>query len=215
VSARPPRPAPACPAPPRPAPSQGCLDAEATQPLLRELSPYIDPPTRRLWAATSAVDQFERLLAEFGGPLETARWRETVRPRLDMYRPSDAGSPAGAGAGAGGSTGGHRPAASADRAAASSSGAAATGGGTAASVGAEGGPEAVEQGGEGAGAPTFAVPRALAVMRLSRHNRDTFALGLSLRALTLTAHGSAVRHLAEQAVAVEAYVHRPVWLTGL
>jgi hypothetical protein len=175
-----------------PTPPQDCLAAEAAQPLLQELAPYIDPPTRRLYAAASAVDQFQRLLQGFGGPRETARWRDTLRPRIEVYCPS-------AGAGDGGGASGQPP----QPGSSSEGGGGSGGGGAAAAASAEAAPRA------------FALPPALAALRMARHSRDTFGLGISLRALTLTAHGSAVRHLAEQSVAVEAFVHRPVWLTGL
>ncbi len=42
-----------------------------------------------------------------------------------------------------------------------------------------------------------------------------FGVGDRHQAVTLTANGAAVRTAQQQGVAVEAVVHRPVWLTGL
>lgn len=53
---------------------QDCLDNEKDQPLLLQLEPYLCPG-RPVYAAHSAVSQFELLLQQFGGKKERARWQ--------------------------------------------------------------------------------------------------------------------------------------------
>ncbi|GBF89975.1 hypothetical protein Rsub_02681 [Raphidocelis subcapitata] len=172
----------------------GCVAAERERRVLSELGPFVSSG-RRLIAASTAVDQFERLLV-FGGPSERRRWREEVLPRIEVYEA--AGDDGGAAEAAADGSGA--------RAATSSSG----DGGS----GADGRPSA-------AAAPpparrVFRMPPAIAQLQQQQQLRcDVFGLGLALEALTLTANSNAVRHLGDQRVALEARVHRPVWLTGL
>jgi len=173
--------------------TQGCITAERDSPLLSELAPYTSPG-RRLAAAHTAVVQFEKLLAGFGGPTEHRRWREELLPRLHVYHETpqhgrqqqqqmeeeqeeEGSSSEGAGR--------LLPAKPA----------AAAGGGR-------------EQ-------HMFALPQPVAELQMSKQQGDVFGLGIALEAVTLTANGNAVRYLADRSVALEAVVHRPVWLTGL
>ena len=142
------------------------------------------------------MDQFEQLLASFGGPTERRRWREELLPRIEVYEA--AGDEDGASEAPGASSSSSSSSRRSD------------------SPGAAGG----APGGGGAGpAPqarlTFRLPRAIARLQQQQQRGDVFGLGLALEAVTLTANSNAVRHLAEQRVALEAVVHRPVWLTGL
>ncbi len=167
------------------------------QPLLSQLAGYVSQPGRRLAAAHAAVAQFERLLEEFGGPLEQQRWREQWRPRIQVYftqeeaeqqqleqleqqqqqQPGHCSNAAGQTAVAG-SSAPAGPAHAAERL-------------------------------------VFSVPPHLAGLQMAPHRLKVFGLGLALEATTLTANSNAVRHLADKLVSLETVVHRPVWLTGL
>lgn len=59
---------------------QDCLDAERRQPLLPELSSFLGA-TQELFASEAVVDQFELLLAKFGGVREKERWHNLL-PRI-------------------------------------------------------------------------------------------------------------------------------------
>lgn len=52
---------------------QVCLQIEEENPTLAQVGKYLSVD-RPLYAATSAIQQFELLLQTFGGPNETARW---------------------------------------------------------------------------------------------------------------------------------------------
>ncbi|KAI8465419.1 MAG: hypothetical protein J3K34DRAFT_461429 [Monoraphidium minutum] len=147
-----------------------CLAAEAAGSLLVELAPHL-APGRRVVAAAAAVAQFEKLLADFGGPREAARWRGEVLPRIEVFHAAEG-------------------------------------------VAGEG--EAAAHPAEAPAPPReFAVPPPVAALSLTRHQAHVFGLGLALEALTLTANSNAVRFAGDSCVALEAVVHRPVWLTGL
>lgn len=53
---------------------QECLAAEVQQPMLASLQPVLED--KKLIAAQSAVQQFQKLLDQFGGPQEHARWQD-------------------------------------------------------------------------------------------------------------------------------------------
>lgn len=41
-----------------------------------------------------------------------------------------------------------------------------------------------------------------------------FEVGDSMRAVTVTANGHAVQSAAAQGITIEAFLHKPMWLTG-
>lgn len=202
-------------------------------------------PGQRLAAAASAVAQFEKLLDFFGGPLEQRRWKEDILPRILVYSSLDSDCSNGTNFqnhdvngnsssssdgkdGAGGSSSrGTQPQANEVQENSSSSGNRAFGG-SSTGFGGEGGGLSTGGSGSGSGAAggggdeahpgevcSFSIPAPVASLKLPRHQGDVFGLGIVLEAVTLTANSSALRFLGEQSVALEALVHRPVWLTGL
>lgn len=185
-------------APHVPRPPQDCLAAEQALPLVRELAPFL-APGREVVAAAGAVAQFQRLLAEFGGPLENERWARHVLPRLRVLRPS--GRPAAAGS-SGGAEGGGGMAGSQR----CGLGAAPAGLGKAA---------ATDEDVPAATGGTFDLPEEVTSLGLSPHQAEVFGLALAMEATVVTANGSGARHLEGRGVAVDAHVHRPVWLAGL
>jgi hypothetical protein len=184
--------------------------AEAASPLLPELRPHVWAPGKRLVAAATAVAQFEKLLADFAGPTEKKRWQEELLPQLAVYVVA-AQDDVGDGGLEGskdriesvGSRDG-REGGGADSSAASAAGNTSSGSGGSS-----------RGGGAGCALRVFAMPPAVARLRLGRQQADVFGLGAALEALTLTANSNAVRFLDDNAVALETFVHRPVWLTGL
>ena len=54
--------------------SQDCLAAEEQDPILPKLQPFLKD--KKLIAARAAVEKFDKLLQQFGGPKERQRWQD-------------------------------------------------------------------------------------------------------------------------------------------
>lgn len=61
---------------------QECLAAEVQQPMLASLQPFLED--KKLIAAQSATQQFQKLLDQFGGYQEHARWQD-LQQRLTVF----------------------------------------------------------------------------------------------------------------------------------
>ena len=172
-----------------------------------------------LVSSSAAVYQFEKLLAEFGGPLERQRWQD-LQSRLRVIPP-----PMGIDAPESQSNDiqfheqerGGPTISEQER------------GGPTISEQERGGPTISEQ---ERGGPTISVSEALSPLsamqsiplttdrvqtleKITELQKAVFGLGDALQAVTLTANGGAVRSAERQGCHLEVLAHRAAWLTGL
>ncbi len=211
---------------------QECLEAERQEPLLPQLLPFIGPG-RRLLAAPLAITQFEKLVGAFGGPGETARWRE-LRARLEVSAASSDGSVPSNGTHDVVLLGSDKQSRSGDGGMSSSAqaGFGRNGGSSSSSSSSRGGSGGSSNGGGPSASNASCISSSSSnssssgglaqhqaaliakLPKLTALQRAVFALGAGEMAVTLTANGAAVRSAAQEGVRIEAFVHRPVWLTG-
>lgn len=195
---------------------QESLDAERAQPLRRELVAAI--AGRPLITSELAVQQFETLLNQFGGPSEKERWRQvlktiTVVPWQRQSEQLDGRAPVSAIA-APGVVPSESPAGS-DLSPVASAPARMIAPCGAASVQSCVNEELTAQSsGEEASVRRWP-DRVAHLERLGACAKAVLGLGDAAHALTLTANGKAVQTAARQGVLLETYVHRAAWLTGM
>lgn len=149
---------------------QDCLAAEQQNPMLPILQPFLD--RQRLVAAHAAVQQFEKLLEQFGGSKERQRW-QTWRSKLQIY--------------------------SSDQLL--------------------GTPQLIEHSSQNRFSSheislSMLQDRVPALQAISAAQKEVFAVGDCLHALTLSANSKATEFAARQGVQLEVFIHRAVWLTG-
>ena len=138
--------------------------------MLPLLLPLLDG--RSLVAAQAAVKQFQKLLDQFGGDRENARW-QTWQSKLQIYDADQALQQANV----------------VKRSCQSSLD-----------------PHATNV--------CVLQNRVAALQTISAAQKEVFALGDCLHALTLSANGKAAEFAARQGVQLEVFIHRAVWLTG-
>ena len=148
---------------------QDCLTAEQQIPMLPMLQPFLD--RQHLVAAHAAVQQFEKLLEQFGGSKERQRW-QTWRSKLQIYTSNQL-------------------------------------------LGAQ----LIEHSSQNSFSSrsissSTLQDRVPALQAISAAQKEVFAVGDCLHALTLSANSKATEFAARQGVQLEVFIHRAVWLTG-